>query len=198
MEACIYRNVALLIGVGVSSALLSSNVEQIRRVTQTHVFSIITMAVLLIGMIGLPAARGSSRGMMAVIYIGTMMALMSISATSTQRVVIKALLATFVTFVVMALVGRYTSHNLGTWMRFLMPALIAVIVLRLSNMFIRSSLGENMIAFASCLLFSFFVMHDANKFGRFCQGDDCCSQGTAALWLDFVNLFSSFASLGSS
>ena len=89
----------------------------------------------------------------------------------------------------MVFVGRAHKRSLTGWGPLLLAVLVCLIVASVLNIFVRSGPGQFAIALVGSLLFSLFVVYDVNRFTRYCEGDECCKQGTLALWLDFVNLF---------
>ena len=186
--ACIFKNMAILIGfatVCVSVCMLS---PAVRKVVQSGEFRGITLVLCLVSLATILLSKNVGRVLM-IVYIATVMSMLVISSISSAKTVFQALATTFCVFSVMAFVGRAHKGSLTGWGPLLLAVLVCLIVASVLNMFVRSGPGQFAIALVGSLLFSLFVVYDVNRFTRYCEGDECCKHGTLALWLDFVNLF---------
>jgi FtsH-binding integral membrane protein len=98
-------------------------------------------------------------------------------------------MTTLALFVTMTMTGLALDKPLkGGGVAFLL--LIGIIVVSVTNIFLRLRWLDVMISCVTVVVFSFLTAYDINKYGKFCAGQDCCSEGTIALWLDFANMFS--------
>lgn len=78
----------------------------------------------------------------------------------TQAIVFQAFLSTAIVFFVMALIGVSIKRDLSGMVKFLMAALIGIIVASLVNIFFASSTMSFVISIVSVLIFSGLIAYD--------------------------------------
>lgn len=101
------------------------------------------------------------------------------------------------TFGAMSLFGFLTKINLGAWGRFLMMALIGLLIAMIVNIFVASTPFTLIISGIGVLLFSAMTAYDTqmlrnlalNGFGDGEAHEKAAVYGALNLYLDFVNLF---------
>ncbi len=99
----------------------------------------------------------------------------------------QAFLMTSVAFGGISMFAMTTKRDFSSMGKFLMIALIIIIVAGISNIFIQSSLMQLGIASVSALLFSAFILYDTQQIIR--GGYDSPVEAALSLYLDFFNLF---------
>ncbi len=94
-------------------------------------------------------------------------------------------------FAAMSAIGALTKRNLDGVGRFLVMALVGVVIASLVNMFMGSSTMSWVISFVSVFVFTGLTAYDTQKIRALAQaGDDKLALlGALTLYLDFVNLF---------
>lgn len=85
----------------------------------------------------------------------------------TQAIVFQAFLSTAIVFFVMALIGVSIKRDLSGMVKFLMAALIGIIVASLVNIFFASSTMSFVISIVSVLIFSGLIAYDNQLIKRF-------------------------------
>ena len=101
-------------------------------------------------------------------------------------------------FAGLALIGYFTKKDLSTMGKFLMFALIGVIIASIVNIFVKSSGLEFVISIIGVLLFAGLTAYDSQKIKEMflAYGNEVNDQtqklavlGSLTLYLDFINLF---------
>ena len=82
-----------------------------------------------------------------------------------------------------------TKRDFTTMGKFLFIALIVVIAAAIINIFVHSTLFQLAIASVSAILFSAYILYDTQNIVR--GNYETPIEGAVALYLDFVNLFTS-------
>ncbi len=103
------------------------------------------------------------------------------------------------TFGAMAMVGYFIKSDLTRWSRFLMMALIGLIIASVVNILLRSSAMEFIVSIIGVLLFTVLTAVDVNKIKHLSAQIDSehdtntigkiAILGALTLYLDFINLF---------
>ena len=113
----------------------------------------------------------------------------------TQAIVFQAFLSTAIVFFIMALIGVTIKRDLSGMAKFLMAALIGIIVASLINFFFASSMMSFVISIVSILIFSGLIAYDNQMIKKVYYGTNGqVTEGWAdsmalSLYLDFINLF---------
>ena len=113
----------------------------------------------------------------------------------TQAIVFQAFLSTAIVFFVMALIGVSIKRDLSGMVKFLMAALIGIIVASLVNIFFASSTMSFVISIVSVLIFSGLIAYDNQLIKKvYYSTNGQVTDGWAvsmalSLYLDFINLF---------
>ena len=108
----------------------------------------------------------------------------------TQAIVFQAFLSTAIVFFIMALIGVSIKRA-----KFLMAALIGIIVASLINIFFASSMMSFVISIVSILIFSGLIAYDNQMIKKVYYGtngqvtDGWAVSMALSLYLDFINLF---------
>jgi len=111
----------------------------------------------------------------------------------TQAIVFQAFLSTAIVFFIMALIG--IKRDLSGMAKFLMAALIGIIVASLINFFFASSMMSFVISIVSILIFSGLIAYDNQMIKKVYYGtngqvtDGWAVSMALSLYLDFINLF---------
>lgn len=107
-------------------------------------------------------------------------------------------LGTVVYFSCLALYGYVTKEDLSKYQTFVFGALIALIIVSVANMFMKSGMTEYILSYAGVLIFSAFTAIDVNRIKKnltaYALEDSSILNriqivGALNLYLDFVNLF---------
>ena len=102
-------------------------------------------------------------------------------------IVANAFLMTTAAFGGLTMFAFQTDKDFSTMGKMLFIALIVVVVGSIVNIFLGSPLFQLMIAGASAILFSFFILYDTQNIIK--GNYDSTVLAAAALYLDFLNLF---------
>lgn len=100
----------------------------------------------------------------------------------------KALLSATFTFVAAALWGWITRKDLSSLGGILFVALIGIIVVSVINMFLQTSLIEQIVSAVGIVVFTLYVAYDIQSIKERYH-DTMFLSAAMALYLDFVNLF---------
>ena len=112
----------------------------------------------------------------------------------TQAIVFQAFLSTAIVFFIMALIGVSIKRDLSGMAKFLMAALIGIIVASLINIFFASSMMSFVISIVSILIFSGLIAYDNQLIKKVYYGangqvtDGWAVSMALSLYLDFINL----------
>ena len=113
----------------------------------------------------------------------------------TQANVFQAFISTAIVFFVMALIGVSIKRDLSGIVKFLMAALIGIIVASLVNIFFASSTMSFVISIVSVLIFSGLIAYDNQLIKKIYYStngqvtDGWVVSMALSLYLDFINLF---------
>lgn len=105
-----------------------------------------------------------------------------------QAVILKALVSTGGIFVGLSLWTWATRYDAKSWGTYLFVALLALILVSVLSLFFPTSLGQTMIAYATVVLFSMYIVYDTSEMvhGR----ADNPVMAAINLYLDVLNIFS--------
>lgn len=100
-------------------------------------------------------------------------------------------------FAVLAIWGTVTKRDMSSFSKVLMPALIALVIAGIINIFWANSLFDMIISCGGVLIFAGLTVYDANKIKQMSQQVDPYGQevskmallGALTMYLDFINLF---------
>lgn len=116
----------------------------------------------------------------------------------TQESIASTFFITAGTFTAMALIGSFTKRDLSSLGRFLLMALIGLIIASIVNIFVASSPLYWGITIVGVLLFAGLTAYDAQHIKKMLQfyGDEVNENtqkiallGSLSLYLDFINMF---------
>lgn len=145
-------------------------------------------------------AKKSTLAIGLLIYaIATGVTLSSIALIYTLNSIISVLLGTIVLFIVLAIYGYTTSSDLSKFGSLIFGGLIALIIVSIINLFLRSSSIDFFASVLGVIIFVIYVSFDVQNIKRNIminsnQGDlDLLDRveivGAFSLYLDFINLF---------
>lgn len=115
----------------------------------------------------------------------------------TASSVVNVFLITAATFAAMALYGYFTKTDLTSWGKYLVMALIGLIIATIVNLFTKSSGLEMVLNYLGVLIFVGLTAYDSQKIKQMMlQATDAgegaqklALLGALTLYLDFINLF---------
>ena len=118
----------------------------------------------------------------------------------TGESVIAVFLGTLVLFSVLAIYGYVTKEDLSKYRTYLIVGLIALVVMSIINVFLRSSQMDFILSIVGVVLFVIFTAYDVNRIkNQFTHSivyekevellDKIEIAGALTLYLDFINLF---------
>lgn len=113
--------------------------------------------------------------------------------------VFTAFLGAAVLFGSMSLYGYFTKQNLDSWGKYLLIGLIAIIICSIINMFIGSSLAQQVISAIAIVLFMALTAYDTQQIRESVSvvGEDHKAEilGALSLYINFINIFTSLLNL---
>ena len=110
-----------------------------------------------------------------------------LNMTNGGSIVGQAFLMTSVAFGGISMFAMTTKRDFSSMGKFLIIALIIMIVAGISNIFIQSSMMQLAIASGGALLFSAFILYDTQQIIK--GNYDSPIEAALSLYLDFFNLF---------
>lgn len=122
----------------------------------------------------------------------------TIFAIYTAGSIASAFFGASVLFCVMSVYGYFTKQSLDSIGKYLIVALIAVIITSIVNIFIGSSLLQTIISAAAVVIFLGLTAYDTQKIREQLMESDGPAievMGALTLYLDFINLFLSLLHL---
>jgi FtsH-binding integral membrane protein len=123
----------------------------------------------------------------------------AIFAVFTTASVTTAFMGAVVLFGVLSAYGYFTKQSLDSWGKYLLVAVIALIITSIINVFLGSSLLQMIVSAVGVVVFLGLTAYDTQKIReQLMEGSASPSvevQGALTLYLDFINLFISLAQL---
>lgn len=198
-----YGFMAGAVAISAVTAYLISNVYQVQALTffannRWAVWGILILQVVLVMSMSfkadrLPAMSLTGLGLYSVLE-GLFFGLI-VQVYSSQDVTMAFVSAT-VMFTVLALMGTNTKKDLSGIGRQAMAALIALIIVMIINIFLRSSIITLAFSFIGVVIFAALIAWDSQRFrqmyiqyGNQINATNLAIMGALQLYLDFVNLF---------
>jgi hypothetical protein len=116
----------------------------------------------------------------------------------TSASIVSAFFGAAVLFATMSVYGYFTKQSLDSLGKYLIVALIAIIITSIVNIFIGSSLLQTIISAAAVVIFLGLTAYDTQKIREQLMESDgpaIEAMGALTLYLDFINLFLSLLHL---
>jgi hypothetical protein len=116
----------------------------------------------------------------------------------TSASIVSAFFGAAVLFATMSVYGYFTKQSLDSLGKYLIVALIAIIITSIVNIFIGSSLLQTIISAAAVVIFLGLTAYDTQKIREQLMESDGPAievMGALTLYLDFINLFLSLLHL---
>jgi len=120
------------------------------------------------------------------------LSLATVFAVYTMGSIVSAFMGAAVLFGTMSLYGYFTKQNLDSFGKYLLIALIAIIIASVINIFIGSSVFQMVISAIAIVVFLGFTAYDTQQIREMVSvdSDDGVEiMGAITLYLDFINLF---------
>lgn len=198
-----YGFMAGAVAISAVTAYLISNVYQVQALTffannRWAVWGILILQVVLVMSMSFKADRSPAMSLTGLglysvlegLYFGLI-----VQVYSSQDVTMAFVSAT-VMFTVLALMGTNTKKDLSGIGRQAMAALIALIIVMIINIFLRSSIITLAFSFIGVVIFAALIAWDSQRFrqmyiqyGNQINTTNLAIMGALQLYLDFVNLF---------
>lgn len=201
VPVCIFRNVAFLTA-GLGLTMLASRHPTAAAELSKPFYALLSLVALfaVVALLLWSAARPRPFARRPV-YLAMILALyLSLTVQMLRypaELVFSTLGMTCAVFIALVGIGLLYTRSLEGWRAPLSVGLTVLVVASLIAVFRRSRTLELLLSASGVAIFSLFIVHHANAFMRHCEGEDCCTEGTAALFLDLANLFSSAVTLRS-
>jgi modulator of FtsH protease len=111
----------------------------------------------------------------------------SMALTVNPGAVVNALLSTAAITFIMSEIAKRTDKDLSSIGKYLMVALLAVIVASVINIFLGSSMVSLMISAAATVIFSLFILYDVNQIVK--GGETNYVRAALGMYLNIIGLF---------
>lgn len=198
-----YGFMAGAVAISAVTAYLISNVYQVQALTffannRWAVWGILILQVVLVMSMSFKADRSPAMSLTGLGLYSVLEGLffgLIVQVYSSQDVTMAFVSAT-VMFTVLALMGTNTKKNLSGIGRQAMAALIALIIVMIINIFLRSSIITLAFSFIGVVIFAALIAWDSQRFrqmyiqyGNQINTTNLAIMGALQLYLDFVNLF---------
>lgn len=198
-----YGFMAGAVAISAVTAYLISNVYQIQALTffannRWAVWGILILQVVLVMSMSFKADRSPAMSLTGLGLYSVLEGLffgLIVQVYSSQDVTMAFVSAT-VMFTVLALMGTNTKKDLSGIGRQAMAALIALIIVMIINIFLRSSIITLAFSFIGVVIFAALIAWDSQRFrqmyiqyGNQINTTNLAIMGALQLYLDFVNLF---------
>jgi len=188
---------------GVVSYLVSSSPDLMAFLFGTW-FKWIVIFAPLVAVFGVSIALNSNppKGL-AVAMLHGFAALMGLSLSTifvvyTMGSIVNAFLGAAVLFGTMSLYGYFTKQSLDSWGKYLIVALIAIVIASIINIFIGSTMFQTVISAVAIIVFLGLTAYDTQKIREMVSYNSTDAEevsGALTLYLDFINLFISLLQL---
>ena len=201
--AKMYGFMAGAVAISAVTAYLISNVYQVQALTffannRWAVWGILILQVVLVMSMSFKADRSPAMSLTGLGLYSVLEGLffgLIVQVYSSQDVTMAFVSAT-VMFIVLALMGTNTKKDLSGIGRQAMAALIALIIVMIINIFLRSSIITLAFSFIGVVIFAALIAWDSQRFrqmyiqyGNQINTTSLAIMGALQLYLDFVNLF---------
>ncbi|MER1299022.1 Bax inhibitor-1/YccA family protein [Ligilactobacillus salivarius] len=198
-----YGFMAGAVAISAVTAYLISNVYQVQALTffsnnRWAVWGILILQVVLVMSMSFKADRSPAMSLTGLGLYSVLEGLffgLIVQVYSSQDVTMAFVSAT-VMFTVLALMGTNTKKDLSGVGRQAMAALIALIIVMIINIFLRSSIITLAFSFIGVVIFAALIAWDSQRFrqmyiqyGNQINTTNLAIMGALQLYLDFVNLF---------
>lgn len=198
-----YGFMAGAVAISAVTAYLISNVYQVQTLTffannRWAVWGILILQVVLVMSMSFKADRSPAMSLTGLGLYSVLEGLffgLIVQVYSSQDVTMAFVSAT-VMFTVLALMGTNTKKDLSGIGRQAMAALIALIIVMIINIFLRSSIITLAFSFIGVVIFAALIAWDSQRFrqmyiqyGNQINTTNLAIMGALQLYLDFVNLF---------
>ncbi|EFK80261.1 hypothetical protein HMPREF9269_1207 [Ligilactobacillus salivarius ACS-116-V-Col5a] len=198
-----YGFMAGAVAISAVTAYLISNVYQVQALTffannRWAVWGILILQVVLVMSMSFKADRSPAMSLTGLGLYSVLEGLffgLIVQVYSSQDVTMAFVSAT-VMFTVLALMGTNTKKDLSGIGRQAMAALIALIIVMIINIFLRSSIITLAFSFIGVVIFAALIAWDSQRFrqmyiqyGNQINATNLAIMGALQLYLDFVNLF---------
>lgn len=198
-----YGFMAGAVAISAVTAYLISNVYQVQALTffsnnRWAVWKILILQVVLVMSMSFKADRSPAMSLTGLGLYSVLEGLffgLIVQVYSSQDVTMAFVSAT-VMFTVLALMGTNTKKDLSGIGRQAMAALIALIIVMIINIFLRSSIITLAFSFIGVVIFAALIAWDSQRFrqmyiqyGNQINTTNLAIMGALQLYLDFVNLF---------
>lgn len=198
-----YGFMAGAVAISTVTAYLISNVYQVQALTffannRWAVWGILILQVVLVMSMSFKADRSPAMSLTGLGLYSVLEGLffgLIVQVYSSQDVTMAFVSAT-VMFTVLALMGTNTKKDLSGIGRQAMAALIALIIVMIINIFLRSSIITLAFSFIGVVIFAALIAWDSQRFrqmyiqyGNQINTTNLAIMGALQLYLDFVNLF---------
>lgn len=201
--AKMYGFMAGAVAISAVTAYLISNVYQVQALTffannRWAVWGILILQVVLVMSMSFKADRSPAMSLTGLGLYSVLEGLffgLIVQVYSSQDVTMAFVSAT-VMFIVLALMGTNTKKDLSGIGRQAMAALIALIIVMIINIFLKSSIITLAFSFIGVIIFAALIAWDSQRFrqmyiqyGNQINTTSLAIMGALQLYLDFVNLF---------
>lgn len=201
--AKMYSFMAGAVAISAVTAYLISNVYQVQALTffannRWAVWGILILQVVLVMSMSFKADRSPAMSLTGLGLYSVLEGLffgLIVQVYSSQDVTMAFVSAT-VMFIVLALMGTNTKKDLSGIGRQAMAALIALIIVMIINIFLKSSIITLAFSFIGVIIFAALIAWDSQRFrqmyiqyGNQINTTNLAIMGALQLYLDFVNLF---------
>ena len=201
--AKMYGFMAGAVAISAVTAYLISNVYQVQALTFFFFFcwavwGILILQVVLVMSMSFKADRSPAMSLTGLGLYSVLEGLffgLIVQVYSSQDVTMAFVSAT-VMFIVLALMGTNTKKDLSGIGRQAMAALIALIIVMIINIFLKSSIITLAFSFIGVIIFAALIAWDSQRFrqmyiqyGNQINTTNLAIMGALQLYLDFVNLF---------
>lgn len=198
-----YGFMAGAVAMSAITAYLISNVYRVQALTffannRWAIWGILILQVVLVMSMSFKADRSPAMSLTGLGLYSVLEGLffgLIVQVYSSQDVTMAFVSAT-VMFIVLALMGTNTKKDLSGIGRQAMAALIALIIVMIINIFLKSSIITLAFSFIGVIIFAALIAWDSQRFrqmyiqyGNQVNATNLAIMGALQLYLDFVNLF---------
>lgn len=199
----VYAWMTLALGVtGVAALYVSSN-QAIQNYLFGHIWLLLGLLIgeLVLAIVFAARFRKLSFNMASILFgmyaLLTGISLGVVFMVFTSESIASTFFVTAGTFGAMSLFGYYTKKDLSSWGRYLMMALIGIIIASVVNLFLQSTKVMWITTYIGVLVFVLLTAYDTQKIKNMLAESDSVNEstlkialyGSFMLYLDFINLF---------